>query len=379
MKRYQIDPRTDWQQKVENIGFGFHTLDTTYWDESVYYELSMSEVDKIEKATNDLWEICLSAVQHVIDEKLYHKFFIPEWFIPQIEESWENDAPAIYGRFDFTFKNGVPKLLEFNADTPTSLFESSVVQWFWLQDRYPKKDQFNSIHEKLIAYWKFLKEYLYDYTLHFSCVRDNPEDFTTTEYLRDCAIQAGLDTKFIYVEEIGWDLRNTEFLDLENSSIKNIFKLYPYEWLVNEDFGRNMTVDRNKAYWIEPPWKMLLSNKAILPILWELNPGHSNLLESYFETDNFKLGINYAKKPLLSREGQNIELISYGSTIAQTSGDYGEEGFIYQELCTLPEFDGKYPLIGSWVVGQESAGIGIRESDTLITDNLSRFVPHLIS
>ena len=379
MKRHLIDPRADWQQKVENIGFGFHTLDTTYWDESVYYELSMIEVDKIEKATNDLWKICLTAVQHVIDEKLYDKFFIPEWFVPQIEDSWENDAPAIYGRFDFTFKNGIPKLLEFNADTPTSLLESSVVQWYWLQDQFPRKDQFNSIHEKLIAYWKFLKEYLYDSTLHFSCVRDNLEDFTTTEYMRDCAIQAGLDTKFIYVEEIGWDLRNSEFLDLENSSIKNIFKLYPYEWLVNEDFGRNMTVDRNKAYWIEPPWKMLLSNKAILPILWELNPGHSNLLESYFEADNFKLGINYAKKPLLSREGQNIELVSYGSTIAKTDGDYGEEGFIYQELCTLPEFDGKYPLIGSWVVGQESAGIGIRESDTPITDNLSRFVPHLIS
>lgn len=379
MKRHQIEPRTDWQQKVESIGFGFHTLDTTYWDESVYYEFSMSEVDKIEKATNDLWEICLSAVQHVIDEKLYDKFFIPEWFIPQIENSWENDAPAIYGRFDFTFKNGVPKLLEFNADTPTSLLESSVVQWYWLQDQFPRKDQFNSIHEKLIAYWKYLKEYLYDYTLHFSCVRDNLEDYTTTEYMRDCAIQAGLDTKFIYVEEIGWDLRNSEFLDLENSSIKNIFKLYPYEWLVNEDFGRNMTTDRNKANWIEPPWKMLLSNKAILPILWELNPGHPNLLETWFEADNFKLGINYAKKPLLSREGQNIELVSYGSTIAKTDGDYGDEGFIYQELCTLPDFDGKYPLIGSWIVGQESAGIGIRESDTLITDNLSRFVPHLIS
>jgi glutathionylspermidine synthase len=270
-------------------------------------------------------------------------------------------------------------LLEFNADTPTSLFESSVVQWYWLQDCYPQKDQFNSIHEKLIAYWKYLKEYLYDDTLYFACVRDNLEDLTTTEYMRDCALQAGLNTKFIYIDEIGWDLQNLEFLDLENAPVKNIFKLYPYEWLINEDFGRNIVNDRNKAFWVEPSWKMILSNKAILPILWELNSNHPNLLESYFETDNFKLGINYAKKPLLSREGQNIQLVDYGSTIAETSGDYGEEGFIYQELCPLPEFDKNYPLIGSWIVGQESAGIGIRESDSLITDNLSRFVPHLIS
>ena len=231
----------------------------------------------------------------------------------------------------------------------------------------------------MIAYWKYLKDYLYDDTLYFACVRDNLEDLTTTEYMRDCAIQAGLNTKFIYIDEIGWDRQNLEFLDLENALVKNIFKLYPYEWLINEDFGQNIVTDRNKAFWVEPSWKMILSNKAILPILWELNNNHPNLLESYFETDNFKLGINYAKKPLLSREGQNIQLVDYGTTIAETSGDYGEEGFIYQELCPLPEFDKNYPLIGSWIVGQESAGIGIRESDNLITDNLSRFVPHLIS
>jgi glutathionylspermidine synthase len=379
MRRHNITPRKDWQKKVENIGFGFHSLDSTYWDESVFYELTMNEVDRIEKATNDLWEMCLAAVQHVIDEKRYDKFHIPEWFVPHIEDSWNNDAPAIYGRFDFSMKNGIPKLLEFNADTPTSLFESSVVQWYWLQDVHPQKDQFNSIHEKLIAYWKYLREYLHDGILHFACAQDNLEDFTTTEYLRDCAIQAGLDTKFIYMDEIGWDSRNLEFLDLANSSIKNIFKLYPYEWLVNEDFGYNMMQDRNKTFWIEPSWKMILSNKAILPILWELNSGHENLLESYFESDNFKLGINYAKKPLLSREGQNIQLVDFGTTIAETSGEYGEEGFIFQELSLLPEFDKNYPLIGSWVIGQESAGIGIRESNGLITDNLSRFVPHLIS
>lgn len=379
MKRHTIQPRPDWQKKVENIGFGFHSLDARYWDESVFYELSMKEVDTIEAATNELWQLCLMAVQHVIDEKLYHRFHIPEWFVPHLEASWENDAPAIYGRFDFSFKNGIPKLLEFNADTPTSLFESSVVQWYWLQDCYPTKDQFNSIHEKLIACWKYLQEYLYDHTLHFTCTRDNLEDLTTTEYMRDCALQAGLDTRFIYLDEIGWDNSNLEFLDNEFNSIRNIFKLYPYEWLLDEEFGKNILLDRNSAYWIEPGWKMILSNKAILPVLWELNPGHPNLLEAWFESDNFKLGLNYAKKPLLSREGQNISLVDFGSTIAETTGDYGEEGFIYQELCLLPEFDANYPVVGSWIIGQESAGIGIRESDTLITNNLSRFVPHLIS
>jgi len=256
MKRHIIIPRHNWQEKVESLGFGFHSTDSVYWDESVYYEFSMSEVNRMEKATNDLWEICLEAVQHVIDKKLYNKFHIPEWFIPHIENTWNNDAPAIYGRFDFTFKDGVPKLLEFNADTPTSLFESSVVQWFWLQDYDSKKDQFNSIHEKLIAYWSYLKDYLYSYQLHFTTIKDTLEDFTTTEYMRDCAIQAGLDTKFIFTDEIGWDNENFEFVDMENNPIKNIFKLYPYEWLVNENFGKNIIADKNKSFWIEPSWKI---------------------------------------------------------------------------------------------------------------------------
>jgi len=124
---------------------------------------------------------------------------------------------------------------------------------------------------------------------------------------------------------------------------------------------------------------MILSNKAILPILWKLNKNHLNLLEAHFEEDKHLLGLNYAKKPLLSREGHNIQLISHGATVSQTYGDYGGEGFIYQQLCPLPNYENCYPLIGSWIIGQESAGIGIRESENLITDNTSRFVPHIIS
>jgi glutathionylspermidine synthase len=378
MKRHLITPRQNWQQKVEELGFGFHSTDVAYWDESVYYEFSMKEVERMEKATNELWEMCLKAVQYVIDYKLYNKFHIPEWFVPHIEDTWNNDAPSIYGRFDFTFKNGTPKLLEFNADTPTSLFESAVVQWYWLQDFDPNRDQFNSIHEKLIAYWKYLKEYLHNYTLHFTTIKDTLEDLTTTEYMRDCAIQAGLDTSFIYTDEIGWDALNEMFVDLNNFPVKNIFKLYPYEWLINEDFGKNIIKDRNKSFWIEPSWKMILSNKAILPILWNLNKGHENLLECYFEQDKYMLGADYVKKPILSREGANIQMVKNYGVLSETGGEYGSEGFIYQELCPLPEFDNNYPLVGSWLIGQESAGIGIRESNNLITNNTSRFVPHLI-
>jgi glutathionylspermidine synthase len=376
MQRIKITPRNNWQKTVEGLGFGFHTADVPYWDESAYYTFTMAEILKLESVTAELWDMCIQAVQHVMDNNLFNQFMIPPYIIPHIVDSWNNDAPAIYGRFDLQYDGkGEPKLLEFNADTPTSIFEASIVQWFWLKDFDEPKDQFNSMHEKLIEYWKYLKDYLYKDTLYFTCVKDVLEDFTTTVYLQDCAMQGGLDTKFIYIEDIGWDNDNGYFVDLDNQPIRNIFKLYPYEWMIDEEFGQNLVNDKLKAMWIEPSWKMILSNKAILPVLWQLFPYHKNLLPAYFTRSNLK---DYVKKPLLSREGANISIVENEKLVAESDGDYGAEGYIFQELCKLPDFNGNHPVIGSWIIGQQPAGMGIRESNTLITDNLSRFVPHLI-
>ncbi|MFY7811162.1 MAG: glutathionylspermidine synthase family protein [Flavobacterium sp.] len=375
MERKEILPRNNWKKEVEKIGFGFHTSDIPYWDESAYYQLDINEIIALENATSELWQMSLEAVEYVIEKNLFHLFHIPNWFISHIKNSWEQDSPSIYGRFDLAYKNGEIKLLEFNADTPTSLFEASIVQWYWLQDFDNSKDQFNSIHEKLINYWGYLKNYLNKGKLHFTCVKQSLEDLTTIEYLRDCAIQANLDTKLVFIDDIGYDYNNQFFVDLEDQQITNIFKLYPFEWLVNEEFGKIINQDK-KTNWIEPSWKMILSNKAILPILWQIYPNHKYLLKSYFEKKDL---INFAKKPILSREGANISLINNHTLIANTTGEYGREGFIFQDLFELPNFKGNYPLIGSWIIGQEPAGIGIRESNTLITDNKSKFIPHLIS
>jgi glutathionylspermidine synthase len=375
MERITITPRNNWQEAVEKLGFGFHSTNVPYWNESAYYSFTMDEILSIEKTTAELWEMCLIAVQYAIDNDLFYQFRIPVSFIPYIKKTWKEDYPSVYGRFDFCYKDGQIKMLEFNADTPTSLYEAGVIQWFWLQDFDATKDQFNSIHEKLIGQWKFLHTYLYKGILHFGCVKESLEDLTNTEYLRDCAMQAGIASKLLFMDDIGWDDSHKYFVDLENEPIKNMFKLYPWEWMVNEEFGKNITTDKNKTIFIEPAWKMILSNKAILPLLWQLFPGHKNLLPSYFQDTGLS---SYIKKPILSREGANIDIVVENDIKYSTIGDYGKEGFIYQDLFTLPSFAGNYPVVGSWVIGQEPAGIGIRESDNLITDNLSRFVPHLI-
>ncbi|QBQ42101.1 glutathionylspermidine synthase family protein [Sphingobacterium psychroaquaticum] len=372
----RIDP--NWQNRLEEIGFGYHTLGgVPFWVDDRYYEITSREADLIYKATAELWDMCLQAVEYVIKNKQYASFHIPAYMYHHIENSWENDDPSIYGRFDFAYdvERGELKMLEFNADTPTSLFETGIVQWYWKKHYFSEgTDQFNSIHEQLIASWTQLKPYLKGEILHFACVKESLEDLTNLEYLRDTAIQAGLATKLIYVDDIGWN--GHSFVDMEGEPIQSVFKLYPWEWMVREDFGVHIVNDALRAQWIEPSWKMLLSNKAILPILWELFPNHPHLLAAYFEEPDFLK--HFVKKPILSREGANVEMYYDKQMIYATEGEYGEEGYIYQELATLHREDSGFSIIGSWLIGQEPCGISFRESDMPITTDKSRFIPHII-
>jgi glutathionylspermidine synthase len=376
LKKLTIDP--NWKSRLTAIGYGYHTdNDEPYWIEDYYYEITNSEADTIYQATAEVWDMCLKAVEHVMANKLYHLFHIPSHMIHHIEQSWENESPSIYGRFDFAYDSVKRKLklLEFNADTPTSLFECGIVQWNWKNHYFSEStDQFNSVHEQLIASWKEIKPYLKGDVLYFSCAKETLEDLTNVEYLRDTAIQAGIQTQLIYIDDIGWN--GHAFIDLEGESITSIFKLYPWEWMVHEEFGHHIVNDIHRTQWIEPSWKMILSNKAILPILWQLFPHHPNLLAAYFEPQ--RMLKNYIKKPILSREGANIDLYYDKELIYATPGDYGQEGYIYQELATLHKEESGFSIIGSWIIGQEPCGISFRESTMPITTDKSRFVPHII-
>ena len=379
MRRDTHTPRPGWERRVEEVGLRHHTAGgVPYWNEEAHYVFSMAEVRRIEDATRELHALCLEAAEAVIVAKRYAELAIPPLAVPLIEASWEADAPSLYGRFDLSYDGrGEPKMLEYNADTPTSLVEAAVAQWYWLEDRFPGADQFNRIHEALLETWAEVRPYLFSGRVHFASMPD-PEDAATVEYLVDFAQQAGVETVQLSVAEIGWDPRAREFVDVEGLPIRCVFKLYPWEWMMHEEFGQNLGRVRAPVQWMEPAWKMILSNKGILPILWERNPGHPNLLPAYRDDLLFTPADAYVVKPLLSREGANVRIVSPWHAQSETGGDYGEEGFVFQEYAPLPAFGEWRPVIGSWIVGQSPAGMGIRESGGPITDNLSRFVPHRI-
>ncbi len=199
----------------------------------------------------------------------------------------------------------------------------------------------------------------------------------TVKYLQDIANEAKIKNDFIYVDEIGIieSYLDTPFVTRQESPINNIFKLYPYEWLFNEKFGKQLIDKKDMTLWIEPPYKAIMSNKMLLVYLHKLFPDHPNILPAFYGSAA-GIGNNYVKKPVYGREGHNIQIVKGGQITEHSDGDYGEEGFVYQQYFELPVNDGMSPVIGSWMIGGVAAGMGIKETPTLIHGNMSKFVPH---
>jgi glutathionylspermidine synthase len=413
LQRRTLAPRPDWKAKVEALGFDWHSAPTpqdpigTYWDESAYWELTSAQVDTLEAASEELHAMCLAAVDAAVSRNLLAHFGFGPEACGLIVDSWrrrDEDQPSIYGRFDFAFDGeGPPKLLEYNADTPTGLYEAAVIQWAWLEERFPDRDQFNSIHEGLVEGWRNIRARLPQSddapaTLHLTCLQPHAEDEGTLNYMLDTALEAGWTAKTVAAADIGWaapvqkqDPREGHFVDVQEHEIRALFKIVPWDWLLSDEFGPRLAhlVRSRRITVIEPAWKMVLASKSILALLWDMYPDHPNLLATYPQRSSFPAGSTVVAKPLLGREGANISIARLGENgallgepLANMEGPYGAEGYVYQALAPLAKGTDQagnvhHAVIGSWMIGGKSRGIGIREDTGLITHNRSRFVPHL--
>ncbi|SOC05707.1 glutathionylspermidine synthase [Rhodobacter sp. JA431] len=406
MQKMDLPERADWRAKAEEQGFTFADMHgEPYWEESSAYCFTLREIeDKIEDPATELHGMCLQAVDHVLQsEELLDKLAIPEAHRDYIAESWRAGEPSLYGRFDLAYDGeGPAKLLEYNADTPTSLYETAAFQWQWLEDQIAAgvlqegDDQFNGLHEALVA--RFADLFEPGTELHFTAISGAPEDYATVEALGWAAREAGMGAHYTDLEKIALSTEG-QFLDDQDRVIGTLFKLYPWEDLLRDEFAQNLT--SAGCLMIEPPWKAILSNKGILPVLWEMFEGHKNLLPAFFEQDiapmldgtgNLppKLAARFARaakalevghvtKPLFSREGASIA-IHPGEDAPEISADtsYDQHPKIVQAYQPLPVMGGFRPVLGAWIVGETCCALGIREDRSRITQDLSRFKPHFI-
>ncbi|SHF33028.1 glutathionylspermidine synthase family protein [Vibrio gazogenes] len=386
MLRLNTEERPHWRDLAKKFGFGFHTAyGEPYWDETAYYQFTLKQIeDDLEKPTEDIHQMCLEVVDTVVGNEYWlRKFQIPEPMWQDLYDSWQKREPSLYSRVDFAYNGTQPaKLYENNADTPTSLYETAFWQWLWLEDMVNQgkirrdADQCNLLQELLISRFQQLATYQPGQTLHLCCCKDSVEDRGTVQYLEDCAREAGLSTTFVYVEDIGLNTQG-QFTDLTDKPIHWIFKLYPWEFMFREEYAAN--IQTASVNWLEPMWKSIISNKALLPLLWKMFPNHPNLLPAYFADDRDLSTLkDYVIKPIFAREGANITIVQNGRQTLRTEGPYGDEGVIYQAYHPLPKFGQHYTLVGSWLINQEAAGISIREDVSRVTQDMSRYVPHII-
>lgn len=386
MKRETIDERANWQDIARDNGFIFHHVNgAKYWDESACWVLSLSEVEnRIEDPSTELYAMCLALVDEVTrSQELMDRIAIPADMRDVIANSWRAGDPSLYGRFDFAYDGSEPaKLLEFNADTPTSIYETAFFQWGWLEDTIaagvlpPDADQFNRLHEALVE--RFAQILTPGSLLHFSSYGEHVEDRATVAYLEDLAAQAGLDPHFVAIDRIGIDAQG-RFVDEDNTLIGALFKLYPWEDIMRSEYATKIA--KSGTLFLEPAWKAILSNKAMLPLLWERHKGHPNLLPAAFAGTPEATEIvreAHARKPFFSREGADILLFDGRDSHAGPSEGYGAEGQIVQGYAPLAQADGNYAVIGSWIVGDDCVAMSIREDSGPITRDLARYVPHAI-
>ncbi|GAB7532034.1 glutathionylspermidine synthase family protein [Pseudomonas sp. 3A(2025)] len=383
MKRISIEERPDWRATAEREGFDFHTIDgERYWDERHYYQFNEQQITRdLEAPTQELHQMCLDAVARVVDsEALLRQLAIPEAFYDLIRRSWKDGHRHLYARFDFAYDGmGPAKMYEINADTPTSLMEAAAFQLLWLDEQIERgvlpahASQFNAIAEDLVT---ALEPFKGPAPFYFSAMSGSAEDRGTTEFMRRMAAHASIDTRHIDVEDIGLDSQG-RFVDLQGRPIERLFKLHAWEHIFHEPFGQHVAASGTR--FVEPAWKAILSNKGILPLLWQFNEGHPNLLESFVDANPTRaVPKGWVRKPFFSREGANIEIRTPGDEVIAEDGPYTDAPYILQAYSPLPRFGESYTLVGSWVMGDMASGIGIREDDSLITKDSSRFLPHVV-
>ncbi|WP_086243979.1 glutathionylspermidine synthase family protein [Campylobacter devanensis] len=377
---------------LESIGFGWHTdLDGSRYISNELVSITQDEAEAFYEATNELYDMYVAAAEYVINNDLFHELGIPFNLVDTIKASWENDVHwHIYGRFDLAGGiDGKPiKLIEFNADTPTSLFETAIIQWAMLKfNNLDEAAQFNDVYEALVENFKRLvtlqedtstfDEYYEGWKILFSSIAGSVEDENTTRLLESAARDAGFECDFAFVDEVSFDDENGIFWNEQNWEYW--FKLIPWEMIAIDESDLALIIKNiiknQKAIILNPAYTLLFQSKGIMKILWDLYPNHPLLLESSFEPLK---GKKQVKKPFLAREGANVSIInSDGSIEIQNDGEYASGKFLYQEFAEFAKDENGDSYQAGMFFAFEGCALGFRKGKDII-DNYSKFVGHII-
>jgi len=377
---------------LEEIGFTWHTdTDGSKYVSDELVEVTQEEAEAYYEAANTIYDMYVQAAEYVIDNDLFFDLGIPFNLIETIKKSWENDVHwHIYSRFDLA--GGIDgqdiKLIEFNADTPTALFETALLQWAILKsNNMDEERQFNNVYEAISENFKRLItlfddtdkfEKLYNgWKILFSSVAGNDEEEATTKLLQQMATDAGFVTKFEFLQNVCFD--EDGIYDTDDINYEYWFKLYPWEDIAIDEpeLATTLTniIQNQKAIILNPAYTLLFQSKGMLAILYELFPDSPYLLKTSFEPLK---GIKQVEKPVFGREGANTSIIdATGTVVTQTQGPYDNYKKVYQEYVEFPKDVHGAKYQAGVFFAYEACGLSFRKGGDIL-DNMSKFVGHVI-
>lgn len=378
--------------KLEELGFTWHTdSDGSKYVSDQLVKITQSEAEAYYTAGNEIYDMYVEAAEYVIENDLFFELGIPFNLTQTIKKSWESDVHwHIYGRFDLAGGvDGKPiKLIEFNADTPTSLFESALLQWALLKhNNMNEEKQFNTIYESISNNFKRLITLFDDTTafnerydgwkILFSSISENDEEEATTRLLQQIATDAGFNTGFEYLENTHFD--EDGIYDSDGNNYEYWFKLYPWEDIAVDEPELATTLanimQNQKAIILNPAYTLLFQSKGMMKILCDLFPDSPYLLKTSFEPlKNSK----QVEKTVFGREGANTKIIEVNGNIStQTEGPYDNYKKVYQEFVEFPKDSNGSKYQAGVFFSYESCGLSFRKGGDIL-DNMSKFVGHVI-
>ena len=390
VKLKKINPLED--SALEELGFSWHTdEDGSKYVSDELVEVTSDEAEVYYEATNTIYDMYVQAAEHVIENDLFFDLGIPFNLIDIIKKSWENDVHwHIYGRFDLAggIDNQPIKLIEFNADTPTALFETALLQWALLKHNNMDEDkQFNNLYEAISNNFKRLIT-LFDDTdnfderydgwkILFSSIAGNDEEEVTTKLLQQMATDAGFNTSFEYLGDVRFD--EDGIFDGDENEYEYWFKLYPWEDIAHDEPELATTItnimNNQKAIILNPAYTLLFQSKGMLKILYDLFPDSPYLLKTSFEP---LVGMKHVEKTVFGREGANTKIIDKDATVLeQTDGEYDNYKKVYQEYVDFPKDSNGVKYQAGVFFAYEACGMSFRKGSEIM-DNMSKFVGHVL-
>lgn len=379
-------------EQLEELGFTWHTdSDSSRYISDALVKITQEEAEAYYETVNELYDMYAEAAEYVIENNLFFELGIPFNLIDAIKKSWENDVHwHVYGRFDLAGGlDGKPiKLLEFNADTPTSLFETALLQWALLKENsLDEESQFNNVYDAIKENFKrlitlFEDTELFDerydgWKILFSSIHGNDEEEATTKLLRQIATDAGFNTGFEYLQNVKFDEEG--IYDRDDNRYEYWFKLYPWEDIAIDEPELATTLSNimqnQSAIILNPAYTLLFQSKGILKILYDLFPDSPYLLKTSFEPLK---GIKHVEKSVFGREGANVKIVdSDGSVLHEQDGPYGNYKKVYQEYVELNSDENKEKYQAGVFFAYEACGLSFRKGGEIL-NNMSKFVGHII-